>query len=61
MNKSETIWEDENKSIKIIIEVDSKTECDCTTAYDILKQAEYCIKGLGYDDDALHVEGEKDE
>jgi len=56
-NKSETIWEDKNKSIKITIEVNSKTEIDCTTAYDILKQAEYCIKGLGYDDASL---GESD-
>ena len=53
MSKSETTWEDEKSKVKITIEVESKGEIDETSATDILKQAEYCILGLGYDSDVF--------
>lgn len=49
MNVSENVWEDEMTKVKITIEVTENTDGGDTTWEDILKQAEYCIKGLGYE------------
>jgi len=54
MNKSETVWGDETGYVKIIIEVSS----DKVDANDILTQAKYCIKGLGYLDNAFGSDSE---
>ena len=49
MNSSENTWEDEMTKVKVTIEVTEKTDGAEPTWDNILKQAEYCVKGLGYD------------
>jgi len=49
MNKSENVWEDRNTKVKITIEITEKTDISTLQSDDILKQAEYGIRALGYD------------
>lgn len=58
MNVSENVWEDEMTKVKVTIEVTENTDGAEPTWDDILKQAEYCIKGLGLEMDASQEKAE---
>lgn len=49
MNRSENIFEDELAKVKIIIEIEEKTDGGTPTSDKVFEQAKHCMRGLGYD------------